>query len=359
MRGDKDGIKDTTWIIVTVSCIMFGLCLIAGVTVYIDPLFHFHPPLMDYEYPINNERYQNDGIVRNFEYDGIITGTSMTENFMTSEADQIFAANFIKVPFSGGTYREINDNLRRAYDAGQNIRYVIRDLNYGGMMQNKDAYREDAEYPTYLYNNNLLDDVNYILNKSILLDYTRQVIKYTDAGNRTTSFDVYVNWNGGVIFGRDNVLKSYTLGEKAKAAQSLSEEAKEVLLENIRQNVTDLAYEHPETIFYLFFPPYSICYWDVLKNDGLIDQYIEAEEITIEEILQCPNIKLYSFRTNFELVCDLENYKDQAHYGQWVNSWMLERMYADEYLLTEENYQDYINKIREFYKSYDYEQLHK
>ncbi|MDY2699823.1 MAG: hypothetical protein SOV61_09775 [Lachnospiraceae bacterium] len=98
--------------------------------------------------------------MRNFEYDSIITGSSMTANFMTSEADQTFNANFIKVPFFGGLYKEVNDNLLRAYNAyGKNIKYVIRSLDYSCLVQDKDAYRDYVEYPTYLYNENPFDDV--------------------------------------------------------------------------------------------------------------------------------------------------------------------------------------------------------
>ena len=99
-------IKYKIWIITTLFFSIIAFIIFASVTIYIDPLFHYHKPLNKYKYPINNERYQNDGITRNFEYESIITGTSMTENFKKSEADKIFESDFIKVPFSGGYYKE-------------------------------------------------------------------------------------------------------------------------------------------------------------------------------------------------------------------------------------------------------------
>ena len=347
----------TIWIIITTILTIVSFGLFASVTVYIDPLFHYHKPLQAYEYPLNNERYQNDGITRNFEYDSIITGTSMTENFKTSEANEIFDANFIKVPFSGGRYKEINDNLKRAYDAGKDIKYVIRCLDYSLLIQDKNAYREDTDYPTYLYNDNVFDDVYYVLNKAILTNQTWAVIKYTEEGNKTTTFDAYANWNGSYTFGAETVLSTYTLGEKAEDERILSENEAVMVQENIRQNVTDLADQNPETAFYLFFPPYSICYWGVLNNSGEIDWRIDAEQIAIEELLEHPNIHLYSFSDDFELICNLDNYRDQAHYGEWVNSQILDWMCNEEHLLTEKNYKKYIKMIKEFYHSYDYSRL--
>lgn len=347
------------WIVVTTMLLIIGFCLFASFTIYIDPLFHYHKPLQNYEYLINNERYQNDGIIRNFDYDSIITGSSMTENFKTSEADALFSANFIKVPFAGSSYKEVNDNLQKAYDAGKNVRLVIRCLDYSQLIEDKNAYRADVDFPTYLYNSNPFDDVKYVLNKSIFLNRTIGVIQYTASGGITTSFDRYVNWNSGYTFGAEAVMSSYEIEEKAETEKILSEEESIMIYENIRQNVTDLADAHPETTFYLFFPPYSICYWDALNASGEINWRIDAEQIAIEEILRHPNIKLHSFCDDFELVCNLDNYKDRAHYGEWVNSWILEWMHDDKHLLTKDNYEKYIKTIREFYNSYDYSLLWK
>lgn len=347
----------TVWTLSTFMIIILAFILIASFTAYIDPLFHYRAPLEKYEYPLNNQRYQNDGITRNFSYDGIITGTSMVENFKTSEAGRIFGVNFIKVAFSGARYKEVNDNLKRAYEAKKELKCVIRCLDYGALVCDKDACREDIEYPTWLYNDNPFDDVNYLLNKTILINQTLEVIKDEEEGNKITDFDAYSFWGNDYTYGAETVLDTYTLEERATEQRELTEEECVMMMENIRQNVTDLADAHPETTFYLFFSPYSICYWDQLDNNGEIDWRIDAEQIAIEEILKHPNIKLYSFCNNFELICNLDNYKDVAHYGAWVNSWILEWIYEDKYLLTEDNYLDYIRSIREFYRSYAYDSL--
>ena len=105
------------------------LSCIAYMTVKVDPFFHFHKPLTDkYFYSLNNERSQNDGIEKHFEYQGLITGTSMTENFKTSEAESLWGATFIKVPFSGGTMKEINDNLVVALQHNPDLRVIIRSI---------------------------------------------------------------------------------------------------------------------------------------------------------------------------------------------------------------------------------------
>lgn len=352
------------WIIVTIVVTVMVLACIAAFTVYIDPFFHYHKPLEGYAYPLNNVqvpgsgertfglREQNDGIVRYFTYDGIICGTSMTENFKASEAGELFDAEFIKVPLSGASYRETHDILQWGYSAGKNVRYVIRSIDYSMLFDYYDGHNDQL----YMYDNNPFNDQQYVLNKYVLYR-AFGVLQYTRAGKQTTDFDAYRYWGGGGTYGADAVLATYTRDEGSKPSVILSEDDCQAMLDNLRQNVTDLADEHPETTFYLFFPPYSICYWDELSGKGEIDRMIDAEEAAIAEMLKHSNIRLYSFSDNFELVCNLDNYKDQGHYGEWVNSWILKWIGDDVGLLTKDNYEAYISRIREFYNTYDYDSL--
>lgn len=345
------------WLCLTLALTLLALCLFAAPTIYIDPLFHYHAPLAQYQYPITNERYQNDGIVRHFSYDGIITGTSMTENFKTSEADKLFDARFVKVPFSGGYHKEIDTNLRRAFSSGNQIRYIIRSLDPNFMIWDKDTYDPSFDYPSYLYNDNPFDDIQYVLNKDIFFDYTLEVYQYTQSGNSTTTFDSYASWSDRFTYNAQRVMKPFTFTSNVPQTVHLNDADRLLMQENLQQNVIDLAQEHPETTFYLFFPPFSIAAWGFQYDEGSLYKYIETEKFAIEMLLDVPNIQLYSFNNNFDLICDFNNYKDFQHYGGWVNSWILQQMAAGNYRLTQENYQDYINYIQSFYTHYDYVSL--
>ncbi len=344
------------WSVTTLCLLLAALILLGGLTVVIDPLFHYHTPLEGLAYPINNERYQNDGIVKHFDYDAIITGTSMTENFKTSEFDEIFDAAAVKVAFSGASYREITENLERAFEANQNIRYVLRCLDYSYFFQDKDALNYDS-YPTYLYDNDLLNDVSYIFNKDVLINNTLKVLGYTRAGGITTSFDKYANWMANYTFGKDAVAATYTRPDKEETILHLTEDERMAVEANLAQNITALAEVHPETTFYLFFSPYSIYYWDSLNQSGVLQRQLEAERAAIETLIECDNIKLFSFFDRFELITDLDNYKDIYHYSEDINSRMLQWMHDGEGELTPDNYEDYCRREWDFYTTYDYDDL--
>lgn len=350
-------ITNKRWSIILLTTIVILLIGLGGVIAIIDPFFHYHAPLAIMEYPLRNERYQNDGIVKHFQYDAIITGSSMTQNFKTSEFDELFGVTSIKVPFSGGSYKEVNENLQRAVEKNAKIKIVLRGLDYAAIMKEKDSINYDMDsYPAYLYDDIWYNDVNYLFNKEALLN-TEYAIRYTKAGNETTTFDAYSNWMGSYVFGKEAVDKSYIRPEKSEKVLEFTVQDYEILRKNLEQNVIALAKENPQIQFYLFFTPYSIYYWDELKQEGMLERQLEAEKVAIELLLEHNNIYLYSFYDDFEMICNLDNYRDIRHYSEDINSQILLWTHQREHLLTKENYQEYCSKIYEFYMSYDYDGL--
>ena len=135
------------------------LLLLGGLTAVVDPYFHYHGPLAGLSYPDGNERYQNDGIIRNFSYDAMITGNSMTENFRVSELNDLFGVNAVKVPLNGSKFKEVDMQVRRAIRHNPDIRLVVRDVSGGMLYEDKDAMRTDITLPEYLYDDNPFNDV--------------------------------------------------------------------------------------------------------------------------------------------------------------------------------------------------------
>lgn len=351
--------KEKIWFRSVLAGTFLVLLCFAAYVITVDPFFHYHKPLANLAYPLNNERYQNDGIVKHFDYDAIITGTSLTANFKTSEFDSLFDVNAVKVTYHGGSFKEINDNLKRAVEANPDIRFIVRCLDMGNFTQDKD-YVSYEGIPAYLYDKNPFNDTQYVLNKSVIIS-VNELVRDTMQGKRKDTFDEYMNWQKDYIgdFSRQKVLSSYARPEPGEWAKEPSEAERERIVSNIRQNVTDLARENPDITFYYFISPYNICYWDAeVVRPGKLDWYLEVERLAVEEVLSCDNIRLYSFAANYDLICDLDKYKDQIHFSEDINSRILEWMKADEYRLTKDNYEKYFREIRDFYGSYDYDSLY-
>ena len=332
--------------------------LIAFAMIFADPYFHFHAPISFLKYEISEERYVNDGISRNFSFNGLITGTSMNQNFKTSQAEELFGGNFVKETFSGGAFMEIASNLSRTIERNSNLDIVIWGLDYNGLRRQYD-YQAYSKYPEYLYDDNVLNDVNYIFNKDILYKGFVSTLWRTLKGEETTTFDEYSAWTSEHGFA--HIIESYDR-EAYRENSGYSfygpidpDRELELTYENITKNLIPVIEQNPDITYYFFYSPYCILYWDSLYLDGAIEVQLEAEEMTSNLLLQYPNVRLYSFYENTDLICDLDLYRNKEHYIAEVNSMILNWISKNEYRITQENLSEHMEKMREIYESFDYE----
>lgn len=345
--------KAKKWNIIVIAASLSILFLLAAATAIIDPFLHYHKPLDFLEYPLKDERYQNDGITRHFDYDALITGTSMTQNFMPSEFDELWGTRTIKASYSGATYHELNEHIRRALEYNPDIKYVLCSLDGNRLIAQADAYGYEGN-PDYLYDSNPFNDVEYLLNKEVV-PKTIAVVNYTRAGEKTPTMDEYGNWNQYMTFGRDAVVSSFTLQPIREEEVVLSEEDIQMIRENVTENFLATALAHPDTQFILFYPPYSICYWEGLVRGNQLNAQLQAEEIAAEILLDAENVNLYSFSDRTDIIDNLDNYGDTLHYGEWINSEILQCMHAGEGELTKENYKEFFQKIKTLYSNYTFD----
>ena len=344
------------WCAIFAACLLILMVAVGSVTVIVDPYFHYHAPLDRLEYPIVNQRYQNDGIVKNFDYDAIITGTSMTENFKASEADELFGVKSVKVSLSGGSFKEVNDMVARAIRKNPRMKMVIRSLDLYMLFYHKDYFREEFEYPFYLYDNNLFNDVQYIYNKDVLLGAVNAVFEHTASGEKTVDFDTYSKWDHKYEFSKEAVLRQYERPEKSEDVSEFTSDDEIIVKENVLQNIITEAKKNPDIQFYYFVPPYSAVWWDQEVRTGNLERQIAALEMAAELLVKVENIRLFSFAELVEMTEDLDNYKDSLHYSPEINSFILKSMKNEEYMLTDENYEKYWQNILDYYRSFDFEQ---
>lgn len=331
------------------------LVLAGGMTAVIDPFFHYHKPLKQLEYPLERgrERYLNNGIIRNFDYDAAITGTSMMQNFKTSQFDDLFGTHSVKVTLTGDTYWAIDEEVRAIFQNKSDIKYIFRCLDYNKIFDDKSDYNYD-NVPTYLYDNNIWNDVQYLFNKDVFLSNTLGVIKYTLSGQKTPDMDHYSSWAADHPVGKDYVLQTYKVPAKILPQREFSEKDAKLVQNNVENNVLDMVKAHPETTFYFYTPPYSAVWWYRLKCSGNLERYFQAEKLQAEMLLEYDNVKLFSFSDFFDITCDLDNYKDDTHYSEAISEDIINWIHDGNGQMTKENYETRVQEMTEYYLNYDY-----
>ena len=348
--------KQKKWFLGTLAGSIAVILLVLLVMVIFDPYFHYHGKIPGIKYRLYNERYMNSGIVKNFEYDAIITGTSMNQNFKTSQLDELWGTNSIKVTFSGAGFREIKENLERAFESDNEIKYVLWGVDYLGLFRDAD-WRQYDDYPEYLYDNNLLNDVSYVWNKELIFQGLVTNVLMTLQGKESTSFDEYSSWEGGR--GWESISKTYWRSEEILPMQyELSSVDEDIVRENIRTNIIDLVKANPDVEFILFYTPYSALYWESLYRDGTLEKQLMCEKIATEMLLECENIHLFTFCQETEMTGNVNNFRDKEHYVAEINDLILQWMTEGKGLITKDNYEEIIAWEREYYMNYDYDILY-
>lgn len=345
------------WCILTLGLCGALLALMGGLTALIDPYFHYHGPLPGLAYELSDERqrYINDGISKHFEYDAMLTGTSMMENSRSSTFDELFGVHSVKVPYEGSSLKETDQNLRRAIGANPELKLVFRSLDYFLIIREKDEqlYPEDL-YPDYLYDENIFNDSSYLFNKTVLLENTLPTIGRTLRGEEMTDFDSYSLMDKS-LFGMKEPEKGFAAptdtkgGAEARLLQQVEG--------NIRQNVLETVQANPQIDFYYVISPYSVLYWDRLRADGKIDEHLDCEQKAAELLVGEENVHIFSFYDCPEIIGALDHYMDECHYDEEILDIIFRYMAAGEHRLTEENYMDSFDAARELFKNGDLAEL--
>ena len=148
-------------IIATFSLLFSALLLMGSINFVIDPLFQYHMPWLNLEANIINERYQNAGIAKNFDFENVIIGNSMSENFLISEAECALEGKTVKLTAAGShvlDWTYILDILKNRENRPEKILF-----NFDTGFFNSSDTKMKHDLPEYLYDNNLLNDVEYLL----------------------------------------------------------------------------------------------------------------------------------------------------------------------------------------------------
>lgn len=304
------------WVLSTAVVILGLLLLEAAAVVVVDPFFHYHAPLPDFPYLVDNQLSQNPGMARHMEYDSVILGSSMTVNFDTRWFEETMGLHTIKLNYSGAYPKDQANIMEQIFAEGNQVKRVFLGLDVmtctGGV--------EETKYPipAYLYDDSIWNDAPYLWNKDVFLNY---ILRPAVDPDKTELATVYQSWWTDEYYNIQWVMHNY---EPPAAVQE--EMAADALLgstdENLRVNFCPFIEAHPETEFIIFFPPYSILYWnDVIQENHLEATFAQYRHI-VDTLLAYDNVRVFYFPEMEEVVTDLNNYADYTHYHRDINRYM-------------------------------------
>jgi len=336
-------------LIISVAFIYIITVAVAVLVYCYDPFFHFHKPLSKLKYSVENESYQNPGIARNFDYDSLIVGSSMTQLLRPSIFDEDYDCKVVKVSYSGATCKNNNIIVNQAFDYHNgNIKNIFWGLDMYALDSDIDSIKQPI--PDYLYDNNVFNDLSYLLNKDVIyeivdvcrnggeIDYDAM---YTDMENDLFSQQTALSyWEKPKFISRNNIENIDELSPS------------ENVVKNMEYNILPIVKENSDTKFIFFIPPYPIIRWGVYLDGGmpqlLADLKYISDSLDEYENSEFHMLPLMDGTDNMYL------YKDTYHYNPVIGDKVSKALVSKDYLVTSENVTSVLRKLDEYATDYDY-----
>ena len=315
--------KRKTWALLCLAGIVGAFLFLSAVVIAIDP-FQVYRLATRYMPPIDNttQVYANAGIVRHYDYDSAIVGTSVTENFRPSQMDALLGGRFIKLCTSAGTAYNHALLLNLAFDTHE-IRRIVYGLDVYSLIAELDE--TGSKVPFYLYDHNPFNDVQYWLNRSVLGSFLPRCLRAWGQQQDDSIRDSMYRWKGPDDYG---LAALYNALFSPIAPMRPADADLHKALDNLNTHIIPFITAHPDTQFDFFFPPYSAAEWSSMQSKGTLESMLALRGLCYDVLSAYDNVTLHDFAAREDWVLNLDNYKDTLHYGQWINDAIVEDIAA-------------------------------
>lgn len=341
--------KYIMWVIVPGIVLLLGIVLLV---VIVDPFFHYHAPLKGFPYQVDNQLSQNPGMAKNMEYDSVILGSSMTVNFDTDWFEEEMGLNTIKLSYSGAYPKDISNIMEIIFKYHPETKRVFLGVD----VINYSASTDETKYPLpeYLYDDNYLNDIAYVINKDVLLQYILRAAAENTPSDLST---IYSSWWTDDYYNIQWVMHNY------EAPERVDEEApvdyfEGGIIANLEENIIPYIEANPNTEFDIFYPPYSILFWNDVRTRNQLEATLREYEVITERLMAYDNVRIFFFADEEDIITDLNNYADYTHYHPDFNHYMT-RCFADgtDEIKTEDDLKTHIGHARDIALTFDFDTL--
>ncbi len=337
------------WAFRFISIVLIGAIFMSAVVYIIDPLYKYR--ISDTKY-ILSEQYSSPGLVRFYEYDTLLIGSSMVQNTDMEHFNNKLNVNAIKIGIGGmglleqGKYISLANEKKdvKKYYICVDLASINKPIRTNSYLFEDDAFSQIKYFFNYeVWTRYIPVDVGLIMADLFGIDIPKSAEKATDVKRMG-------EWKDGAVFGKEQIIHNYINKKFA-----VSEVDKTDLVETSKKNI-DVFFEEVDISkaeYNFFFPPYSALAWYDFQQDECFEEFLEIKEYFVEKATSS-RANVYDFQSD-EMVLNLDNYKDTTHYSPKINNWMTECFYAKEKIVTNENIGKSHEKLRDIVETFEKE----
>lgn len=295
----------------TIWAVIVLLLILGGFVAFVDPYQQYHRNVDAY---CGNQRREIAGVARNHDYNAFFMGSSMSMNHSPEQIDSLWGWKTKNFSIMGATYE----------DYAIILPYVLAQGKAKNIILNVDAFsfaRDRAVVDKYLYDDNLLNDYEYLYNYTSL----KSAVKYLI--NPVHEKGLY---HFSSPYGRNELKKSYeeSRGKTGFEGEDFSFEKLKVNFEN---SLLKIIRDSSDSVrWYIYYPPYSMGEFVLLEQFNELDDVLKFKEYATKQLLEMSNVKLFDFQTA-PWITDLDQFMDLRHHSHTYNRAIIQSIYDGKY----------------------------
>lgn len=326
-----------------------ALAAIALLNWHVDPFQQYRLAAADQaRFPRALQRYVNPGLAKNADYDFVISGSSLMENYDLPEVNRVCRAQSINLATSAISAFEERKIVETALRHRAPSR-VVMTLDFNSFAPPDDASLPEITdpLPLYLYDDSRINDFRYLISGPVTMR-SLAILHGKRIGNYSTNFNNAWGWEHEVSFSRARMLKDIdpaNINRRFKQGPRTLERMRD----SFDANIVRLIEEHPDTTFNLVFPPYSIVVWaDFVQRDQL-EVSLAFKEYVFKRLQTLSNARIFDMQWDEAITHNLDLYADIYHFNPAINRQMLASVCTNDmhYRVTEKSLGEFDARLRE------------
>lgn len=340
MKATENKYNYKRFILLTSVLTIIALAGIGLTSYVVDPFFQFRAK-PDSRYFLN-PWLVNGGLAKNYDYNTIILGSSMVQNYdltILRKKDP----NVKPLKLSSGGMN--NEEMKYIYsfikkDSLQSIIIAldIPQLNLGF---------EEVRFPRFLYDNTLKNKLEYLYGYETCIRFTpidlilplylkdKDMNELSPAYRMKTDINQIGNNSYENDYSADHVKQLYLAGTTVSIQnQDGMEERMRSKLDSLLASMEIDKYKHVDYTFVL--SPYSALYWYHTIREGYYNQFVDFIHYLNQSVARYDNAKLMFF-FDLDEITNLNYYTDVSHFSPTLSDKVLDNIHNPGYILNESN----------------------
>jgi len=327
----------------TTIILLLGIGLASYV---IDPFFQFR--VNESGHYFLNPWLQNGGLARNYDYNTVVLGSSMVQNYdMTILRKKDPSIKPVKLSTGGMNNKEME--YLYSFVKKDSVKSFIINLD----IPQFNLGFEEVRYPRFLYEGTFQNKIEYMYGYEacirfipidlILPLYLKDKTEIPVEYKMKIELDQIGNSSHQNHYGAGYVKDMYLKGQTVSVQNMNGME--ERMRNKLDTLLTTIDMNNYKDIQYTFvLSPYSALYWYHTKKCGYHDQFIDFLYHLNRTMEKCDNVRLMLF-FDMDEITDLDNYADISHFNPALTNKVLENIYNPIYELDSSNIDARVHRL--------------